>query len=528
MKNLYCLFLLFTIPIYLSAQNDAYKKEIANANELLLAQNYNKALLIYDNLLKQYPNDPFIFFKAGECFLFSEERIPEAINLLEKAAKKYPINNSKENEGLEVRFYLGQAYHLNNQFEEALETYMVLKKQIPSKRQEAISKVEREITYCQHAIALKKNPVEFKITNLGPLINTEFDEHSPVINVHEDLLMFTSNRETEQSLQQPSGLNDENVYYSIWREGRWITSRAIDINTKGNNATIGISPDGNILLIYQNDGAVGNIYTSVLKHDKWGELEKMPAPINSIANETHASFSMDNNTLYFTSDRAGGYGGKDIYKVSKLPNGEWGKEMNLGPQINTAYDEESPYLHPNEKTLYFSSEGHESIGGFDIFKASLDSSGLWNEVTNIGYPINTTYDDLFYAPTADEQRVYYASKRNDGYGGSDIYLIEFPDDSPSSLTVVGGYIFTKDGNPAADATIYITNKKTGKKEGVYRPSPLYGKYIFIIPADNTYQMELKMDGYKTVLNSFIIPPGRSYARKGSTFFLDPIVLEPDN
>ncbi len=528
MRNQLLTTLLFILICSISfAQNKAYKKQINQANDLVNFENYNKASLIYDDLLKEYPDDRFILFKAGECFLFSEGRIKEAVDILERVVKLYPLENKNSIEAIECRFYLGQAYHLDYQFEKALTTYELLKKQIPAKRKDALDKIDREIFYCKNAIELKKNPVEFKISNLGPLINTEFDEHSPVISLTEDLLLFTSNRETEESLKLATGLSDENVYFSLWREGRWITSRAIDINTRGNNATIGISPDGKTLLIYQNNGSIGNIYYSELKNDKWGDLIKFPAPINSMANETHASFSMDGNTIFFSSDRMGGFGGKDLYKVTKLPTGEWGTVINLGPGINTEYDEESPYIHPNGKTLYFSSEGHKSMGGFDIFAGQLDSSGIWNNVTNIGYPINTPFDDLFFSPTIDEQRVYYASKRNDGFGGSDIYLIEFPDDNPNSLTLVGGFLFTPEGDPAQDAKITIIDKKDGKIEGIYRPSSTTGKYIFIIPADTEYKMEVNTNGYKSIINNFTVPSGNAFARKEHTFFLDPIVLEED-
>ncbi|MCW3805015.1 tetratricopeptide repeat protein [Plebeiibacterium marinum] len=516
--------LLFNISF---GQDKTYKKQITKANHYINIENYAKAAEIYDELLKEYPTDSFVLFKAGECFLFSEGRIKQAVEILEKVVKQYPIENKNSIEAIESRFYLGQAYHLDYQFEKALKTYELLNNQIPAKKKDAIKKIEREVGYCTSAIELMKNPVQFKISNLGPLVNTEFDEHSPIINLTEDLLIFTSNRETEESLKMASGISDENVYFSLWREGRWITTRALDINTKGNNASIGISPDGKTLLFYQNDGAIGNIYTSTLKNDKWGELEKLPAPINSMANETHASFSLDGNTIFFSSDRIGGFGGKDLYKSTKLPNGEWGKVVNLGSGINTELDEESPYIHPNGKTLYFSSESHNSMGGFDIFSASTDSSGVWDNVTNIGYPINTPFDDLFFAPTVNEQRVYYASKRNDSFGGSDLYLLEFPDNAPNALTVVGGFIFNQDGDPAADAHISIINKKTGNKEGVYRPSQSNGKYIVIIPADTDYLMEIKMKGYKTILKDFNIPSGNAFARKGHTFYLDPILLEKD-
>ncbi len=526
MKNIFLLsVLLFTVSS-LSAQLKEYKKDILQANDYLAVENYNKAASIYDELLKEYPDDEFVIFKAGECYLFSEGKIEECIELLEKSIVNYPMEDKNSIEAIEARYYLGQAYHLNYRFEDALKVYNKLLNEIPEKRDDAIEKVNREIEYCKNAIELQKTPVEFKITNMGPLINTEYDEHSPVVNLVEDLLLFTSNRQTVETVKMASGISDENVYYSKWRDKQWITSQPVDLNTRKNNATIGLSPDGTTLLIYQNAGAVGNIYTSQFKNDKWGELEKLPSPINTISNETHASFTMDGNTLYFSSDRAGGYGGKDIYKVSKLPNGEWGKVINLGPEINTELDEASPYIHPKGDILYFSSEGHKSMGGFDIFKVTLKDD-KWTDVKNIGYPINTPFDDLFYAPTLDEQRVYYASKRDDGYGGSDLYFIEFPGDHPNALTVVGGFVFETDGDPAIDAKITVRSKKDNTMEGVYRPSPNNGKYIFIIPSDQSYTMEIETDGYKTLIKDFKVPAGKSFARRKFTYYLDPIVLKED-
>ncbi len=525
MRNLYISILFIISVANINAQLKEYKKEVIQANEMLDFENYNKASLIYDELLKSYPDDEFIQFKAAECFLFSEGRIKQCIELLEKAILKYPIKDKNSIEAIEARFYLGQAYHLNYEFNKAKEIFEDLIKKIPPKKNEAIVKIEREMQYCKNAIDLKKQPVKFNISNLGPLINTEYDEHSPVVNIHEDLLLFTSNRETEVTLKYENILKQEHIYFSLWRDKQWITSRAMEINTNENNATIGISPNGETLLIYRNDGSIGNIYISEMKNDKWGEIKKLPSPINTMANETHASFSMDGNTLFFSSDRSGGFGGKDIYSVTKLPNGEWGKVRNLGSEINTEFDEESPYIHPKGDLLYFSSEGHMSMGGYDIFKAKKDSANKWTSVKNIGYPINTPFDDIFYAPTLDEQRVYYASKRDEGFGGTDIYLIEFTDNHPNSLVAIAGFLYKPDESPAIDAKITVTEKKSKEKVGIYRPSPNNGKYIFIIPGGKEYTMEIEMDGHKTILKDFKVSSGKAFARRKLTSYLDPIILK---
>ena len=317
MRKLYILLLFLFSIVTLHAQLREYKKEIIKANDFLKFENYNKAADVYEALIKKYPDDRYIQFKAGECFLFLEGKIKQCVSLLEKAVENYPLENNFGIEPVEARYYLGQAYHLDYRFEDALKVYEELLEQIPVKRTDAIARVKQEIEYCKNAIELQKHPVEFKITNLGSAVNTKYDEHSPVVSLQEDLLLFTSNRDTVKKAKSKGSLYEENVYSSLWRNKKWLPTKSIESNTAANNATIGISPDGTTLLVYQNDGIVGNIYTSKIKNDKWGALEKLPSPINSMANETHASFSMDGNTLFFTSDRIGGLGGKDIYKVSQ-------------------------------------------------------------------------------------------------------------------------------------------------------------------------------------------------------------------
>ncbi len=530
MEKKYLAFLFFCIlslPFY--AQNKKYGKEIEKANDFLNAENYNKANEIFDALLDAYPDDLYLNYKAGESFLFSEDRIDDAIRLLQLARKGYPIKKKKNEEAIEIRFYLAHAYHLNFQFHKALLAFENLRRLIPAKQKEVLVKIDREIQYCKNAVELQKYPVHFSIKNIGPIVNTIFDEHSPVINLQEDMLLFTSNRLDQDAEKMNSGIEKEKIYYSIWREGKWLEAKPVSFNEAGDNATISISPDGSALLVYQNDGADGNIYMSKKEPDGWSLLEPLPEPINTLANETHASFTLDGNTIYFSSDRQGGFGGKDIYKVSKLPDGEWGKVQNLGAGINTIYDEESPYIHPTKNKLYFSSEGHNSMGGYDIFVASQDSSGVWGNVKNVGYPVNTPFDDIFYMPTLDEQRVYYASKRRDiCYGGSDIYMLEFPSNHINSLSVVSGFLYVEDNRPANGAVISLINKETMKEEGVYRPYFDSGKYLMIVPADSKYQMVIKMQGYKTIIKDFNIANGKTYARQGHALYLDPIIMEKND
>ncbi len=504
----------------IQANPKGYKKQIKQADDLVAIENFDPAIAIYNQLLVSYPDDDYVRFKAAECYLFSESHLEEAIELLQEVTRSFNVRKEKK-EFVETFYYLGQAYHLTYQFERALDTYHMLLDNWENQDEDATKKVKREIECCENAIELCKDSVQFKITNLGPVINTDGFEHSPVVSIDENRLLFTS-------VKNPSDASyNEDVFTSEWRDGEWSEPHPVKFNTNNNNATVSLSPDGNTLIVYGNNGDVGNLYYSEYANGEWGELTKFPEPINSLFRETHASLSLDGNTIYFASDRPGGFGGQDIYMSRKLPDGSWGEAVNLGEAVNTQYDEDSPSIQVKDSLLYFSSEGHNSMGGFDIFSAHKNNNGQWDKISNIGYPINTPFDDNFYNPTADGQRVYYASDRENGYGGTDIYLIEYPDDHEYSLTLVSGYVYYKADTPATDVTISLWNKKKDAQEGIYRVNPSTGKYIFIVPSNEKFVMTIEAEGYKTEKETFKVPDGKSYHRKKMSLYLNPVILKEE-
>ncbi|WP_282039039.1 hypothetical protein [Saccharicrinis aurantiacus] len=509
------------ITIGVNAQQKTYRKQVQQASNLVATENYSEAMAIYEGLLSAYPDDIYLELKAGECFLFAEAKIPLAIELLESAAGYYLSIDSTDEQSLIASYYLAQCYHLGESFNKSIDEYKSLLSRISEKELEAISKINRGISYCNNAIELTKDTLYFKITNMGSNINTALDEHSPVISYDENLLLFTSRKSDSLGIN-----DDERIYSTVWRDRKWKKPEHIYLNDKSNTATVSLASDGKTLVLYRSNGGVGDLYYSNYKNRKWQEPIKFPAPINSLYAETHAAFSFNGDTIYYTSDRPGGFGGMDIYMSIKLPDGNWGKAINLGPRINTAYDESSPFIDDTNHTLYFSSEGHNSMGGYDIFKAHSDDDNKWVSVENIGYPINTPYDDLFYCPTADEHRVYYASKRKEGFGGSDIYLIEYPDKHTNSLTTVGGFIYTDKKKPAEQANIILVDNSDEEKEEPYRVNPNTGKYVLILPANKDYTMYVECDGFKPVEKQVIVPGGKAFKSKGFTFYIDPIVLEP--
>jgi hypothetical protein len=509
------------------AQPKIKRKDLRPLIREMAEENYTESATLGKSLLIKYPNHPFLQLQLGISYLNLDYKEDEAIHYLKSASTFYQLRKKPDNKSIEAHFYLGQAYHINHQFEEALKTFNALKSLIPESKRAIHERIDKEITYNENAIRLKANPINFHISNLGSAINSEFDEHSAIVSADESTLIFTSNRPGTGNYKSKDGLHFEDIYQSIWREGTWLPAMNMgkNINTQINDASVSLSPNGQQLLIYRHDGVSGDLVLSTLNEDGWSPLKRLPKPINTQHNETHGAFSNNGRTLHFSSDRPGGFGGKDIYVSHMLPDGGWGIPQNLGSTINTGEDEESPYLHPDGKTLYFSSMGHDSMGGYDIFSATAQDSSTWSKPVNIGYPINTPDDDLFYIPTADGQRVYYASKQDGGLGRSDIFLIEFPESDPRSLAVVSGFIFTTDGNPASNAFISVSKSETGEEMGIYRPNPNNGKFIFILPINLSYTMTVSMDGQKTIKQEFAIPSRSDYKSKRNVHYLDPLVME---
>jgi tetratricopeptide (TPR) repeat protein len=522
------LILSFTFT-FVPAQSKLKKKDLVNITNDINLEKFEEAAAQLKELMIVHPEEPTLNLQYGLCLLNIDYKSDDAIFYLEKAKENYSLETRKNQRAIEARFYLAQAYHLNHRFEEALQELIALKDNIPPKQKSLLRQLEQETRYNENAIKLKSNPVDFRISNLGQAINSEFDEHSPVISADESILIYTSNRQGTGDLSNPDGLYYEDIHKSIWRESKWLPALNLgnSVNTDGNDATCSLSADGQTLIIYRNDGISGDLFYSTLSEAGWSSPRKFPKPINTHHEESHGSLSYDGNTLVFSSNRPKGFGGKDLYVVKKLPDGTWGKIINLGPTINTTEDEESPFLSTDEKTLYFASMGHMSMGGFDIFSAERldDSEQKWSEPKNIGYPINTPGDDLFFLPSSDGQRVYFASERPGGYGRSDIWLLEFPETDDRSLAVVAGFIFTEDGLPSHESRIILTNKNTGEEIGIYRPHPENGKYVLIIPTGVEYTMTIKTFEKVTLTKDFKISGRLDFPTHGNASYLDPIIVE---
>lgn len=513
---------------------------------------YKKAIDLYEDMLQERPNDMDIHFRLGFCYLFTEERY-KSIPHLEKVVNDYKSSNdNKKNPPIDAYYYLAKAYYLNYDFESATQTYTELKPFL--KKNKDKESIDKEIELCKNAEEIYMNPVDIIVTRLGA-INSDFPDHSPVISADESILIFTSRR----SGSTGGLIADDNYCYEdiyIYDKSKGFNSKPEQIgtmvNTATHEATCGLSFDGKELFTYKSTkNDQGDIYYSKIENNEWSAPMKLNDEVNSSGRESHASISADGKKLYFTSNRKKGEGGMDIYVAEKIDDGTWGNVKNLGTTINTEFDEEGPYIHPDGKTLYFSSQGHNTMGGFDVFTSELQSDGTWSEPTNLGFPLNTVDNDVFYVPTLSGNRAYYSSQQS---GTSDIYIVDifgteknlilvngnvydseveknsFPKEEVTfdgETTTINGRVIESDKSIDISDKIYITDRVVGKEEvtvidsactvpyntrinvikvdnqvldNVYEPINEQGKYMFTLYPKEEYLVYYESDGHVYDLN----------------------------
>ncbi len=385
---------------------------------------YPIALNYYLKAYKYNDSSPSLNYKIGVCYLATNE-FYKATEYLEKAyTGDFRVSD-------DVLLMLARAYHLNLQFDRAIDKYKAYYNKFSVKELENIPvDINKYIKECKYGKKLVENPLRVIIDNLGERINSSFDDYNAVLQPNGDSLYFTSRRKSEKNKKIFE--NDYKFYeetYVAKASGElwgWAKPISKKLNIKNNQAILAFSNDGTKVYVYNGEQSGGEILVSTYKNGKWHRLKKMPSKIRSNYKETSICFSDDENEMYFISNREEGLiGGKDIFYSKKDNDGRWGNPINLGITINTPYDEEGVFLNKEGDKLYFSSKGHNSMGGYDIFVAQKNEAGIWLEPINIGYPINTPSDDVFYRKAKEEKQAYISSIRENGFGGKDIYRIIF-------------------------------------------------------------------------------------------------------
>ncbi len=538
MKNLSLMCILLALGALAFGQRAPrdFNSRFLEANRLMEEKFWNQSIEIWKELHESTPQNANVNYKLGYCYLQTANDKLKALPHLEYAASQelqdnYDAFDSKETKvPIDATFYLGRAYHLNYELDKAIVQYQKVLDKV-NKKHRLHDMSTRHIAMCNNAKFHLSNPKNFMISNVGPVINQETNEYSPVISIDESALFFTSRRMRTDSTNQfiidiDTQEYREDIYVSYKDiAGNWQTPELLNINTDSHAAVISTSPDGQELYIYYDFGGNGQIWKSELVGETWSDPVKMGSDINSDHWETHITVSTDGRELYFVSNRPGGEGGRDIYRCVMLPNGEWSKALNIGPTINTPFEEDSPFLSADGKTLYFSSTGHEGMGGFDIFYALRGEDGEWSKPVNIGYPVNTVDDDAFFVPTASGKRAYYSSFRNEGYGLKDIYMVDMPD-SPveSDLAVLKGYIFAAEGEDLPDdAFVRVINEDTGEVTE-YRPRQRDGAYVAVLPPCITYRVEYYANSEMVHKDFVNVPCESAYSEIEKEIYLLPVHL----
>ncbi|MBL4651620.1 MAG: OmpA family protein [Flavobacteriales bacterium] len=495
-----CLFLLGFGQITFAA--DDFKKLFHEAQGLMFNENYEFALPVLLKLDSMQPNNANIQFQIGMCYfhspLESEKSIPYIETAVKSASMEYQEGDEKETGApLWAHYLLGEAYNKNYNFDKAEVTFEQYKALLIDVDSSIIEDVDHQIKIAKNGKTLIASPVNMIITNLGDKINSSYADYKPVLTADESELIFTSRREgSTGDAVNLEGKYFEDIYISDFIDGEWAAPKNIGaaINTDDHEATVGLSADGQKLFIYKFLEGSGDIYVSDLEGSEWASPKKMGSDVNLKSWESHASMSADSRFLYFTSDREGGYGGTDIWYCQLLPDGNWGLALNMGPQVNSIYDEDGGYLHPDGDNFFFSSKGHSTMGGYDIMFVHKNIDGSWGESHNLGYPVNTTGDDVFYIPTTDGTGAYYSSFRKEGYGEQDIYKLDFPDVEEKSLTIYKGVISTRNGEPPSDVVISVVDVITGEVIGRYTANSKTGEYLIVLQPGKDYDITYEGPG----------------------------------
>jgi hypothetical protein len=469
--------------------------EISNAEEYFELGLFLNALPLYRKVETKYGASPYLMYRIGICLLYKSDETEKAFDYLSQVKQKNP-------KAADIDFFLARAYHLVGRYDEALASLTAFeqqKKMTPELKGASI----RLRQYCMNAKELTANPVDAKIMNLGAPVNTAASEYVPVVTSDDSTLLFTYlGPRSRGGLQFAPGQKDssgtyfEDVFMARRTATGWGEPQPLDssINSYGHDACIASSNDGQQLLIFKNGpDDNGDIYISQLFGMMFSEPEHLSGNVNTYNWEGSATLSSDGRFMIFASEREGGYGGRDLWMARLQPDGTWGQVKNLGDNVNTPYNDDAPYFHPNGVTMIFSSEGHNSMGGYDIFQVEmnpLDSS--FSATKNIGYPINTPGDDKYFILGPDGKYGYYSSGKPGGMGQQDIYRVESDFNlGNKGIVQVSGQV-TFDDRPVR-ATILV--RKDSLVTAYYLNSnAATGRYLVNLPKTERQEIVFELDG----------------------------------
>ncbi len=417
-KTLFIIISAFTISAKAQDLNKL-QETFLEAEYFFLNEDYSDAVTYYLPLYEKMPDNANIAYRIGASYLNIPGKKNFSISYLETASKNI---SPKHKEGTitqttapyDALFMLGKAYLVNYKFDKAKETYIKYSKMLSPEEIENLDFVKHEIQICENAKELIANPVSYTEENLGELFNDEKPNFNPVISADGKSFAYMVSLKFYDAIMFSNNLN-----------GKWTPPVNItpELQADGDIYLSSLSSDGKILIFSKDDNVNSDLYSSLFDGKKWTPAVKIGKNINTKYWESHGSISEDGNQIIFSSDRPGGFGGLDLY-VSRRVKGGWSPAVNLGADINTQFNEDRAFLINNGKTLIFSSQGHKNIGGYDIFRSDIQPNNKWGNPENIGYPINSPDDNLFFMPADKGRSGYYSLfKESGGSGKEDIYKV---------------------------------------------------------------------------------------------------------
>ena len=411
-------------------KNSTDRKEIFdNAEFFFDSEDYQESVFYYQKLFEASPKNGNLAYHIGFCYLNIPGQEIKSIPYFEKAVpfitQKFTPTTFKSTleqtrAPLHTYYFLGQAYRMNNQMDKALDVLDKFSSSVYFEGNYNESMVSTEIEACKKAKIIMERPIEIEMSNIGPAINNQNENYNPVLTPDTSVIIYMNNLKFYNA-----------IFMSRRENGKWTEADNItpQLGSDGECYPTSISADGKTLYLVRTLKKHSDICVSHFENGKWNIMQPLDENINSKWNEISAAITQDGKRLYFSSDRKGGEGGFDIWYSDLQSNGKWGKAINMGPNVNTKVDEDSPFPNADGTVLFFSSQGHENMGGFDIFYSNKNGN-QWAKAINIGYPINTTLDDKFYFPVGNGTTGYMARRIQGGFGQRDIYRVKITAGDP--------------------------------------------------------------------------------------------------
>lgn len=469
---------------------------------------YDEALKYYLKLYRYNENSHALNYKIGICYLLSSDR-GESLNYLLKSspetAKDYYL-------------VLGKAYQYNRNYLEAKEAYLDYLNSLKKWQQkEQTPQIDQFIAECNYSARLTKDSSDVFIINLGPLINTYYDEYAAYLPPNDSNIYLTSTRPKSEPRKRVSRYKfKESIYAAdncIYEPAQWV-SGVKELNKRVNVSMAGVDPDDKNIFFYEGKKNTGRLmiasYNS--QKDKWNDIHSVKGKINHIAfRETSIAIGPDKKA-YFISNRRGSVGGKDIWVADYMKKDKWGKPYNIGTKLNTPFDEEGIYISDDGNTLYFSSNGHLGMGGYDVYKSVKLNNGSWSEPINMGHPVNSPADELFYHPTQDTMVALYSTIRGDSEGGLDIYKIQV---DPRKPFYIEGTVLDAETGRLLSATVTVLDNNTAMPILSAPVDTISGLYSLDFEDIGDYSLQIDKAGYKTVVDTIECPK-----KKRETIVLD--------